>query len=554
MVYPFRVIMKKFILLSMLLLLCVCPLTAVHAHEGCTRFSLSFDVSARDVPTSGRLLLLLSRTEQFITDVNANGTPVFGIDVDDLEPGVQVILDETARGNPVRSLKQIPVGDYYVKAYLNVYTTFRRADGHVVKLHMDQGEGQRWRYSPGNLFSGTQKIRFDPHENRTISLVLDQKIPPIPEPKDTEWVKNIRVKSELVSEFWGHPMFIGARILLPKGFTEHPEVHYPIVFQHGHFSTRNPGGFQSPENGKPGNAFYDAWISDDFPRLLLVTFQHPTPYYDDSYAINSENVGPYGDAFIHEVIPEVEKRFRAIGKPYSRVLTGGSTGGWESLAQQVWYPDFYGGTWTFYPDQVDFHYYELVNLFEPKNAYYIEHEWTQVAIPASRQTDGMPRFRMDQENLKEEVEGTRYRSGGQWAIWNALFAPVAEDGYPKPLWDPWTGVIDPEVAQWAIEHYDITYYLKSNWATVGPKLVGKINIFCGRMDNWWIEQAVYLLEAFLTSTENPHYPGRFEYGVKGAHGWNPWREKGDAGGMIREMADHIVRNAPAGENTSLWHY
>ncbi len=281
MVIPFRITMKKFILLPMLLLLCVCPLTAVQAHEGCTRFSVSFDASVRGLPTSGRLLHLLSRTEKFITDVNANGTPVFGIDVDDLEPGVQVILDETARGNPVRSLKQIPAGDYYVKAYLNVYTTFHRADGHVVKLHMDRGEGQKWRYSPGNLFSETQKIRFDPHENRTISLVLDQKIPPIPEPEDTEWVKNIRVKSKLVSEFWGHDMFIGARILLPKGFNEHPEVRYPIVFQHGHFSTRNPGGFQAPENGKPGNAFYDAWVSDDFPRLLLVTFQHPTPYYDD---------------------------------------------------------------------------------------------------------------------------------------------------------------------------------------------------------------------------------------------------------------------------------
>ncbi len=519
-----------------------------------SQFAVSFASSVRDVPTSGRLLLLLSRDEEFITDVNANGTPVFGINVDDMKPDEQAIIDDTALGNPVRSLKQIPAGDYYVKACLNVYTTFHRSDGHIVKLHMDQGEGQNWRYSPGNLFSNIQKIYFDPDKGTTISIIMNQKIPPVPEPRDTEWVKNIKIKSELVSKFWGRPMTIGARILLPKGFHEHPEARYPVVYQHDHFSTRNPGGFRAPEGDKKGNAFYQAWTSDDFPRMLLVTFQHATPYYDDSYAINSENGGPYGDAFIQEVIPMVEEKFRAIGKPYSRVLTGGSTGGWISLAQLIWYPDFYGGTWTFFPDQIDFHYYELVNLYEPKNAYYIEHEWTKVAIPASRQTDGMPRFRMDQENWKEEVEGTRYRSGGQWAVWNAVFAPVAEDGYPKPVWDPWTGVIDPEVAQWAIEHYDITYYLKKNWETVGPKLVGKINIFCGRMDNWWIEQAVYLFEEFLASTKYPHYSGRFEYGVVGGHGWNPWREKGDVGGMYREMGEHIKRMAPSGENTVLWHY
>ena len=524
------------------------------SHNECPKFAISFSSSVRDMATSGRLLLLLSRTEKFITDVNANGTPVFGINVDDLKPDEQTIIDETALGNPVRSLKQIPAGDYYVKAYLNIYTTFHRSDGHIVKLHMDQGEGQKWHYSPGNLFSKIQKIHFDPDKDNTISIIMDQKIPRLPEPQDTEWVKNIKIKSELVSKFWGRPMTIGARILLPKGFHEHPEARYPVVYQHDHFSTRNPGGFRPPEGDKKGNAFYEVWNSDDFPRMLLVTFQHATPYYDDSYAINSENVGPYGDAFIQEVIPVVEKKFRAIGKPYSRVLTGGSTGGWESLAQLVWYPDFYGGTWTFCPDQIDFHYYELVNLYEPKNAYYIEHEWTKVAIPASRQTDGMPRFRMDQENWKEKVEGTRYRSGGQWAIWNAVFAPVAEDGYPKPIWDPWTGVIDPEIAQWAIEHYDITYYLKKKWETVGPKLVGKINIFCGRMDNWWIEQAVYPFEEFLASTKNPHYSGRFEYGVVGGHGWNPWREKGDVGGMYREMEEHIKRNAPSGEDTTLWNY
>ncbi|MFC2170326.1 hypothetical protein ACFLRM_07210, partial [Acidobacteriota bacterium] len=519
-----------------------------------TTFAISFSQSVSNEPLSGRVLLLLSRTEQFETGRYTNGTPMFGITVDDLKPDDPVIIDETAKGDPVRSVRDIPAGEYFVKAYLHVYTTFHRSDGHTVKLPMDQGEGQQWQYSPGNLFSETKKIRFDPRTNATISVVMDQIIPPLPEPKDTEWIKNLKIRSELVSEFWGQDMYIGARVLLPKGFYDHPEARYPVVYIHGHFSTRNPGRFEPPEGDEDGNDFYKAWIADDFPRMLLVTFQHANPYYDDSYAINSENVGPYGDAFVEEIIPEVEKTFRAIGKPYSRLLTGGSTGGWESLAQIVWYPEFYGGTWTFYPDQIDFHYYQLVNLYEPKNAYYIEKEWIKIPIPGSRNTDGLPRYMMTEENYKEEVIGDRYRGGGQWSIWNAVFGPVADDGYPKPIWDPWTGEVDPETAQWAIDHYDITNYLRKNWATVGPKLVGKINLFCGRMDNFWIEQAVYLFEDFLKTTKNPHYTGRFEYGAKGAHGWSPWREKGDAGGMYREMAEHIIKIAPQGENTMQWNY
>jgi len=525
-----------------------------HADGHCTEFSISFPLEMEDSPISGRILLLLSRTDKFDVDENTNGTPVFGIDIDDLKPGEPVLIDASAKGDPVRSLKDIPAGEYFVKVYLNVYTTFHRSDNHTVKLHMDQGEGQNWHYSPGNLFSETRKILFDPVKGTIISIILDQKIQPLPAPKDTEWVKNVAIKSERVSRFWGCPMYIRAKVLLPKGFHEHPEARYPVIYQHGHFSNDNPGRFVPPEEGKEGNEFYKAWTSEKFPRMLLVTFQHANPYYDDSYAVNSENIGPYGDAFIKEVIPVIEKKFRAIGKPYARILTGGSTGGWESLAQMIWYPDFFGGTWTFFPDQVDFHYYELVNLYEPENAYYEKHEWSAVPIPGSRRTDGMPRFMMNQETLKEEVIGTRYRSGGQWAVWNAVFAPVDKDGLPKPLWDPWTGEVDGSVAKWAIEHYDLTYYLKKNWKTVGPKLNGKLNIFCGRMDNWWIEQAVYLLEEYLASTENPHYEGRFEYGVRAGHGWNPWEEKGDAGGMYREMAEHIEKNTPEGECATVWNY
>lgn len=510
-----------------------------------TKFAVSFDSSVRSEPASGRVLLLMSRTSRFST--SENGTPIFGVNIDDLNPGEPAIIDENVLGYPVKSLSEMPADSFYVQAYLNVYTTFHRSDGHTVKLHMDQGEGQKWRSSPGNLFSDPAKIHFDPKEGKTIEIVLKNVNPPIPPYEDTKWVKHLKLQSKLLSEFWGHPMYITANILLPKGYEEHPNVRYPVLYRQGHFPRGNPG-FNENEN----SSAYKLWMSDDHPRFLQVSIDHACPYYDDSYGVNSENCGPYGDAIVKELIPEVEKKFRAIGKPYSRVLTGGSTGGWISIAMQVWYPDFFGGTWTFYPDQVDFRKYQIVNIYDDKNAYFIEHEWTKVPRPGSRRPDGNVTYTMEQENLKEEVIGDRYRSGGQWAIWNAVFAPVAEDGYPKPIWDPLTGEIDHEVAEWSKEHYDIRYYLENNWETVGPKLVGKINMFCGRMDNYYLNEAVYLLEEFLESTENPYYAGRFEYGARGRHGWSPY-SRGSAE-IYLEMAEHITKNAPPGEDTNMWKY
>ena len=502
------------------------------------RFKVTFADAARKEATSGRVIVALSRTANF--RLSETGTPFFGINVDDLKPGQAAFVDAGVLGHPVRSLNDIPPGDYYVKGWLNVYTTFHRADGHVIKLHQDQGEGQNWQRSPGNLFSQPQKIRFDPAAGEIHEIVLDQVIPPITPPPDTEYVKHVRIQSKLLTEFWGQPMHIGATVLLPKGFNEHPEARYPVVFSVGHFSSRAPMGGATA-----------AWLAEDTPRMLAVTIQHACPYYDDSYGVNSENCGPYGDAIVKELIPEVEKKFRAIAKPYARVLTGGSTGGWIALASQVWYPDFYGGCWAGYPDQVDFRYYQIVNIFRDANAYFIEHDWTRVPRPGSRKADGNINYTMAQENLKEEVMGTRYRSGGQWAIWNAVYAPVAKDGYPKPIWDPLTGKIDHEVAEWAKENFDIRYKLEENWATLGPKLVGKIHVYCGRMDNYYLNEAAYKLEEFLATTTSPAYGGEFQWGARGGHGWSPFRGRNT---QLKVMAEHIAKNAPTGENIKLWQY
>ena len=222
-----------------------------------------------------------------------------------------------------------------------------------------------------NLLSEPQKVHLDQKQSVTIvKITLTRIIPPIDVPKDTEWVKRIKIQSQILTAFWGRPMFLGATVLLPRGYPEHPDVSYPVVYVQSHFALSPPFDFATePSNGpnlfaamekqaagrrESGYEFYQSWNSDAFPRVIAVTFQHPTPYFDDSYAVNSANNGPYGDAIMQELIPYLEAHFRMIPKAYARVLTGGSTGGWESLSLQVYHPDFFGGTWTMYPDPVDF--------------------------------------------------------------------------------------------------------------------------------------------------------------------------------------------------------
>jgi hypothetical protein len=329
------------------------------------RFELSFSPAIRSEPADGRVFVVLTRDgsrEPRLQFGKSGGqyrsVPFFGEDVEGLRPGQRAVIDGRSEGYPVERLAELPAGDYFVQGLLNVYTTFHRSDGHVVKMHMDQWEGQNFPVSPGNLYSEPRKIHIDPASGETIRIALDRKIPPIEMPKDTAHVKRFRFESPLLSKFWGQPIYIGATVLLPKGYETETSVSYPVNYEQGHFSTSAPGGFGEKAELEPGaterererarrrEEFTRAWLSDDFPRMLYITFQHPTPYYDDSYAVDSPNMGPYGQAITRELIPYIEKHFRAIPQPWARILSGGSTGGWESLALLVFYPDYFGGTFT----------------------------------------------------------------------------------------------------------------------------------------------------------------------------------------------------------------
>lgn len=538
-------------------------------------FKISFSENVSAESLDGRLLLLLStdgsREPRFQIGDRPDTQLVFGIDVDGWHPGDEAVIDKTAFGYPVASFADLPAGDYYVQALLHRYETFQRSDGFAVKLPMDRGEGLQWNRAPGNLISSPRRIYLDFSTGGSISINLDSKIEPIPEPEDTKYIRHIKIQSKLLTEFWGRPMQIGAAVLLPDGFEEHPNARYPLVIMHGHFEPTISDFHETPpEKGLSGRRrlqaeqayrFYKVWTGKDFPRVLLAVIQHPCPFYDDSYGVNSANCGPYGDAITYELVPEIEKRFRGIGEGWARAMYGGSTGGWIVLAAQIFYPDEYNGAWGSCPDPVDFRAYQIVNIYNHKNAYYYDSEWKHTPRPGARNYLGEILSTMEEQNHRELALGTNGRSGGQWDIWQAVFSPVGNDGYPVPIWDKQTGETDHQVAEYWREHYDLRYILQRDWQTLGPKLKGKLHIFVGDMDTFHLNNGVYLLEEFLESTTDPYYDGEVVYGDRFEHCWSGYperfgqpKDKGYHERFIPIIVKHLLKTAPQGADTKSWRY
>ena len=559
--------------------------SGVHAQVGETyRFSVSFAGEQSAEPLDGRILLLLSTDGSAEPRTQISDSPrtqmIFGLDLDGLKPGQSVIVDDAAYGYPVRYLHDVPPGEYFVQVVLHRYETFYRADGYTVKLPMDRGEGQHWNLAPGNLYSKPQKITLRA-AGATVSIVLDQVIAPLPDPKDTPYIRHIKIRSELLTKFWGRPMFLSANILVPKGFDVHPEAHFPLAIFEDHFNADFEGFRTTPPdpNLKPDYSerfhlsgynkiqqeeaykFYQQWTGPNFPRILVVQINHANPYYDDSYAVNSANLGPYGDAIETELIPAIEKQFRGIGQGWARFVYGGSTGGWEALAVQVFYPDHYNGAFAACPDPVDFRAYTNINLYADKNAFFVEGPHIKVAQPSTRDYLGHTFITTQKSNQYELALGSRARSGEQFDIWQAVFGPVGKDGYPRPIFNKETGEIDPAVAAYWKENSDLSAILHKNWATLGPKLEGKIHVYVGSADTYFLNNAVYYLEDVLKATKNPPYGGEVKYGDRAEHCWNGDPDLPNYLSRLHyntmyvgKILERIEKTAPAGADLKSWRY
>ncbi|MXO64955.1 hypothetical protein [Altericroceibacterium endophyticum] len=547
-------------------------------------FTVTIPETAADGPFDGRVLVMLSKDDSSEPrdQIKAayDGAQVFGVTVDGLKPGQSTVIDTGVLGYPREDLSDIPAGQYQVQAVLHRYDTYTLENGKTVKLPAPRGAGQNWRKEPGNLVSTVQTIDFDPARDGTINVALDQVNPEIEEPEDTKYIRHIKIKSEKLSKFWGRDIYLRAHVLVPEGFDDHPEAHYPLMIFHGHFPA-DFGGFRtSPPDPdleceyserfsmpcynkveqQEAYDFYQKWKSDDFPRYLVIEIDHSNPYYDDSYAVNSANLGPYGDALTYELIPAVEKEFRGLGEGWSRFTYGGSTGGWEALGVQVKYPEEYNGAFAACPDPIDFRRMMLTNIYEDENAYGFAGDFGEVKHPGHRDYLGQVSYTMEDENRLELVLGDKNRSGGQWDIWEAVYSPMGEDGYPERLWDKRTGKINPAVAEYWRENYDLRYIMERDWETLGPKLQGKVHIYVGDMDNYYLNDAVYLAEDFLEKAEPP-YQGEVDYGDRAEHCWNGDHANPNAISRLRyntfylpKILKRIEDSAPEGADLTSWKY
>jgi hypothetical protein len=549
------------------------------------QFSISLPKTIAEA-IDGRLLLIVSRMDgaepRFQVSDGPAGQPVFGTDVDQWTSGQPALIDGSVLGFPLDSINDIPAGTYTVQALLHRYETFNRGDGYRVKMPMDRGEGQQWALAPGNLYSTPKKLAFDPNKGGTVDITLDQVIKPIEPAKDTKYIKHERIQSALLTKFWGRPMHLGANVLLPEGWDTHPDARYPLFIYHGHFPHTFEGFREEPPNPslKPDYSarfrlegynriqeqyayqFYKDWTGAGFPRALVIEIQHPTPFYDDSYAVNSANSGPYGDAIVKELLPYIEKKYRGIGEGWARFMYGGSTGGWEAMAAQVFYPEVFNGAYIACPDPIDFRAYTVVDIYKDKNAYFLDDTWKKTPRPALRDYLGHISSTLVEMNRLELVLATKTRSGQQWDVWESTFSPVGPDGYPARIWDKRTGIIDKKIAEYWREHYDLSAILRRDWDKgLGKKLEGKLNIYVGDMDNYFLNNAVYLVEEFLESTKNPYYNGEVAYGDRAEHCWNGDPSRPNALSRLRyhqmfipKAVTRMQATAPAGADLKSWKY
>src|SRR6266581_7160759 len=276
--------------------------SARNDRQAAPRIEISFPTTISQKPITGRVFVIIARKDDPEPRVQVGSwdshVPFFADDVKQLQPGQAAIIGSDTLGLPFKSLRDLVPDDYYLQAVLNIYTEFHRSDGHIIWAHMDQWEGQQFNESPGNFYSEVQKVHLDPATSYHVKLALDKVIQPLPTPPDTDRVKHIKIQSKLLSDFWGHPFYIGATVLLPRGYESHPNVSYPVIYVQDHFTLRPPFGY-STENSPIGNTeqmrsynritgyqFHQQWDAPNFPRMIAVTFLHPTPYFDDSYAVN----------------------------------------------------------------------------------------------------------------------------------------------------------------------------------------------------------------------------------------------------------------------------
>ena len=477
--------MKKIIFFCLIFsLLYICKLTAQTSS-----LQISTTVSKevlKDFRSKGRIFLFIgssnNREPRMNTWPNKNNL-IFATNLENWESGKSFTFDGSAQliKSVDVSLNNIPNGKY------------------SIQILWDQDTNESRINAPGNLHS--ESLTVDLTENKVIELPLTKIIQPT-KLDEHKLLKEVDIKSEILSKWWGKEMRLKAAVILPRNFFEQPDQKYAIRYNIAGYGGRYTRASRFLRN-------MDWWTSDKAPEIVNVYLDGEGPF-GDSYQLNSENSGPYGTALVNELIPFIEKEFRGMGTPESRFVEGCSTGGWVSLALQIFYPDFFGGCFSYSPDQVDFENCQLINIYKDENAFYNEFDYLR---PIVRDISGEPILSQKDFIQFENVLGssdTYVTSGGQFSAFTALFSPKGNDGLPKPMFDPISGKIDREVAEYWRKH-DLKNYVKTNWEILGPKLQGKIWAWTGDMDNFYLNPALRAFDEMLKTMENPKSDASFHF-------------------------------------------
>lgn len=440
--------------LALLLLL---PLVVPAYPEGPLEFHLTFSPEVSKEPFTGRVFVLLLNKELQGAPRGLNWfspEPTFARDVRDWKPGTPLVMSAgNCLGFP-HALEKLPPGKYFAVAIMD----------------FDRGAAS-FTTSPGNGYSKYVRVDIDPKSSGGVPLKVDQVYYP-PKFPESETVKAFEMESKLLTAFHGKAMKMRAGVVLPRSWKTNPEKKYPIVYE---------------STGFGGNHFMAAARTNstnlDGLEVIHVVLDATCRLGHHVFA-DSANNGPVGKALVEEFIPALEKQFRGEGRPGARFVTGHSSGGWSSLWLQVTYPDFFGGCWSTAPDPVDFRDFQKVNIYADANVF---RDAQGKERPLARNGERVL-LRYQPFSDMEEIMG----HGGQLSSFEAVFSPRGADGKPRKLWDRKTGAIDPETAK-AWQNYDIRLILEREWTVLGPKLKGKVHVYMGDQDTFFLDGAARLL-------------------------------------------------------------
>ena len=506
---------------------------------------------------------------------------MFGADVDAAR---SAIIDGSTLGYPRESFAQVPAGDYYCAGRAERLRNLSpRRRPHRQASH---GSGRRPALE-SQARQPVQRAREDANRSRPRGATCDASSSPRPSrhrpPKDTKFIKHVRIQSKLLTAFWGRPMYLGAIVLLPDGFDEHPDAHYPGALFAGPLRRRRSARFRSTNRRRPadgGRGGRGGRGGGDYPLQALPGLdQRPAAAHADRPHAGCQSVlrrflrGQFGQrrplwrrAYSGACTRTSRSSSAASASRGRARVYGGSTGGWRALALQVLYPDFFNGAWVFCPDPIDFHAYAMVNLYKDDNAFWPKSQWKQRADPHGARSGRHDQLRYGRcHPLRTGARHARAARREQFDIWQAVYSPVGEDGYPALIIDPRTGAIDHKVAEYWKEHYDLDYIMQRDWKTLGPKLIGKLHFAVGELDTYYLERAVHLTQQFLDSTrepgKGPYADATFDFGPGRPHGYSGdiFLPAAVASGTLQQrmmpvMMEHMLKTAPAGADTKSWRY